>query len=310
MGILDIFLLTGIVSCPLALLHCQEHTIVMKRSLRVGYAGVDNPLFFHENNSMYLGDAKKSTDKLVALLGETMEEATTTVTCNGDLEAQEKHDAEQKKEEAFLASVPRLQEEAVLKVGVIKEVDSGERKIAVVPEAAKKLLQRGIRVLVEQGAGNDADFYDSYYEKAGATLLASAQAVMDQCDVLVKIREPTMHPQTGRHELEMLAPGKSMISFVGPRTDRGKELLEKARSCKVNLLAVDAIPRISRAQSLDVLSSQAKIAGYRAVVEAASNYQRFLNGEVTAAGSFPPSKVLGKQRISCSCFFCVRARVT
>lgn len=295
---------------PSWFVNITEHTVVMKRSLRVGYAGVDNPLFFHENNSMYLGDAKKSTDKLVALLGETTDEATATVTCCGDIEAQEKHDSEQKKEEEFLASISKLQEEAVLKVGVIKEVESGERKIAVVPEAAKKLLQKGVRVLVEQGAGDDADFYDSYYEKAGATLLASAQEVMDQCDILVKIREPTMHPQTGRHELEMLAPGKSMISFVGPRTDRGKELLEKAKSCKVNLLAVDAIPRISRAQSLDVLSSQAKIAGYRAVVEAASRYQRFLNGEVTAAGSFPPSKVLGKQRITDSVCFTGRVPVT
>lgn len=270
-------------------------TIVMKRSLRVGYAGVENPLFFHENNAMYLGDAKKSTDKLVALLGETVDEGTATVTIGGDLEAQEvqeKRDAEQRKDEAFLTSIPRLQEEATLKIGVIKEVELGERKIAVVPEAAKKLLQKGIQVLVEQGAGDDADFYDSYYEKAGATILASALEVMQQCDILVKIREPTDHPQTGLHELEMLAPGKSMICFVGPRTDKGKLLLEKAKQCKINLLAVDAIPRISRAQSLDVLSSQAKIAGYRAVVQAASNYQRFLNGEVTAAGSFPPSKVL------------------
>ena len=234
-----------------------------------------------------------STDKLVSLLGETKEDdQTATLTHNGDMEAQEKEDAEKKEEEEFLASVPKLQEEALLNIGVIKEVTAGERKIAIVPEAAKKLLQKGIRIFVEQGAGDSSDFYDSYYEKAGATILTSAVDVMNQCDVLVKIREPTVHPETGKHELEMLAPGKSMICFVGPRTDDGKALLEKAKECKVNLLAVDAIPRISRAQSLDVLSSQAKIAGYRAVIQAANTYQRFLNGEVTAAGSFPPSKVM------------------
>ena len=111
-------------------------------------------------------------------------------------------------------------------------------------------------------------------------------------DVVVKIREPEMHPITGIHEIDMLGQGKSMISFVGPRTDKGKALMAKAVSAGINLLAVDAIPRISRAQSLDVLSSQAKIAGYRAVVEAANEYQRFFNGEVTAAGSFAASKVL------------------
>jgi NAD(P) transhydrogenase subunit alpha len=101
-----------------------------------------------------------------------------------------------------------------------------------------------------------------------------------------------MHPVTKKHEINMLAKGKSMICFVGPRTDPGKELMEKAKAAGINLLAVDAIPRISRAQSLDVLSSQAKIAGYRAVIEAANCYQRFFNGEITAAGSFHAAKVL------------------
>ena len=90
----------------------------------------------------------------------------------------------------------------------------------------------------------------------------------------------------------MVPKGKTMISFVGPRTDGGKALMDKAAAAGINLLAVDAIPRISRAQSLDVLSSQAKIAGYRAVIEAANVYQRFLNGEVTAAGKFDACKIL------------------
>jgi H+-translocating NAD(P) transhydrogenase subunit alpha len=266
----------------------------MKRSLNVGYAGVENPLFLHENNGMYLGDAKKSTDRLVALMGEPTDNMAANV--NGttvDIEAAErKLDAERKKEEEFFASISKLQAEATLKLGIIKEIEGGERKIAVVPDGVKRLLQKGIRVFVEKGAGNEADLYDSDYDKAGATIVPTAEEVMQECDVLVKIREPTVHPVTGRHELEMLPAGKSMICFVGPRTEQGKELLTKAKDCMVNLLAVDAIPRISRAQALDVLSSQAKIAGYRAVVQGANHFQRFLNGEVTAAGSFPPSKVL------------------
>lgn len=262
----------------------------MKRSLNVGYAGIDNPLFFRENNAMYLGDAKKSTDKLIQLLGEKQPEKKDI---SGDEEAQESpKDAEQKKEEEFQDNISKLQEDAILKVGVIREMELGENKVAVVPDGAKRLLQKGIHVHIEANAGVAARFFDSDYEKAGATVLSSAQEIMDKCDVLVKIREPMVHPETDKHELEMLPSGKTIISFVSPRTDKGTELMERAKQRNINMLAVDAIPRISRAQSLDVLSSQAKIAGYRAVVEAANNYQRFLNGEMTPAGSFKPSKVL------------------
>jgi len=265
-----------------------KQTIVMKRSLRVGYAGVENPLFFRENNAMYLGDAKKSTDRLVALLGESKDGDDNTH--NTDIEAPKI--AEKKEEDDFVTKIPGLWEESFLKIGVVKEVDEGERKVAIVPEGAKRLLKAGIQVYVESGAGDGGDFYNSMYEAAGAKILGTAQEVFDAADMIIKIREPTMHPVTGKHEIEMLAKGKSLISFLGPRTDKGKELMEMGKKAGVNLLAVDAIPRISRAQSLDVLSSQAKIAGYRAIVEAANVYQKFLNGEVTAAGSFSPSKIM------------------
>jgi len=267
-----------------------KQTIVMKRSLRVGYAGVDNPLFTKENNAMYLGDAKKSTDKLVQLLGEGKDIDSDGQTHNTDIEAPAA--AAKKKEDEFIMTIPGLQAEAFLKIGVIKEVDAGEKKVAIVPEGCKRLLQSGIQVYVESGAGDGGDFYNSEYEACGAKLLGTAQEVFDMADMIIKIREPTTHPATGKHEIEMLSKGKSLISFLGPRLDTGKELMALGKKCGVNLLAVDAIPRISRAQSLDVLSSQAKIAGYRAIVEAASVYQKFLNGEVTAAGSFSPSKVM------------------
>jgi len=126
----------------------------------------------------------------------------------------------------------------------------------------------------------------------GCLILDTVTEVYDSVDVMIKIREPTVHPITGKHEIDMMQRGNTMISFVGPQTKLGAELLRKAKDAGVNLLAVDAIPRISRAQTLDTLSSQAKVAGYRAVIEAANSYQRFLNGEVTAAGSFPACKVL------------------
>lgn len=267
-----------------------RHTIVMKRSLNVGYAGVDNPLFINENNAMYLGDAKKSTERLVELLGDTEVEQTSVDTAT-DIEAA----GESKKQKAvdeFIAKIPTLKAEAYLKVGVVKEIADDEAKVALVPEGAKRLLKNGAQVFVESEAGHTGDFYNADYEAMGATVLATAQEVYDAVDVIVKIREPMKHPVTGKNEINMLSKGKSLISFVGPRTDPGKELMAIAKEAGVNLLAVDAIPRISRAQSLDVLSSQAKIAGYRAVVQAASMYQKFMNAEVTAAGSFQAAKVL------------------
>jgi NAD(P) transhydrogenase alpha subunit len=263
-----------------------KRSITMKRSLRVGYAGVDNPLFVKPNNSMYLGDAKTSLEKLLALLGETKESDK-----RGDVETAIAKKVE--KIDPFYDEIPALRQKTFLKVGVCKEVENdGEKRVAIVPDIAKRLLKSGIQVVIESAAGDGGGFYDGEYSKVGCQILDTAQEVYDDVDLIVKIREPIMHPITGKHEIEMLAEGKTMISFVGPRTDKGKELLDKAHAAGINLLAVDAIPRISRAQSLDVLSSQAKIAGYRAVVEAANVYQRFLNGEVTAAGSFAASKIM------------------
>jgi NAD(P) transhydrogenase alpha subunit len=260
-----------------------KQTIVMKRSLRVGYAGVENPLFLKENNAMYLGDAKDSTDKLVALLrAPTISSKQQLV--DGDAETL-RSDVESpsvvKKVEVdnFMMQIPSLQEAAYLKVGIV-------------PDGAKRLLKVGIQVFVETGAGNGGDFYDSQYNAAGAKVLSTAQAVYDIADVVVKIREPAIHPITGLHEINMLAKGKNLICFLGPRTNEGKALMELAKSAGISYLAMDAIPRISRAQSLDVLTSQAKIAGYRAVIDAAHVYQKFLNGETTGAGNFPPSKIL------------------
>lgn len=261
--------------------------ITMKRSLRVGYAGVDNPLFVKENNLMYLGDAKQSIDKLLTLLGNEGAHG-----AGGDIErAQVKK--KEVKVDTFFSHIPELQGNAFLKVGVCKEIaEEQEKRVAIVPDIAKRLLKSGVQVVVETTAGDGGGFYDGEYAKMGCQILGTAQEVYDAADVIIKIREPQLHPVTGQHELDMLASGKTMISFVGPRTAQGRELMDHAVAAGVNLLAVDAIPRVSRAQSLDVLSSQAKIAGYRAVVEAANIYQRFLNGEVTAAGSFAASKVL------------------
>jgi H+-translocating NAD(P) transhydrogenase subunit alpha len=263
----------------------------MKRSLGVGYAGIENPLFTKPNNFMYLGDAKKSTDALVTLLGspEAKKSDSDSDTHRSDVEAPI---VVHKVEDDFAQQVPMLRSSAFLKVGIVREAVGVERRVALGPDGVKRLLKMGIQPFVESGAGVCADFYDNQYEDAGAFVLSTAQAVFNEVDVVIKIREPAICPQTGRHEIDMVGEGKTIICSLGPRTDEGKANMDKARNAGVNLLAVDAIPRISRAQTLDVLSSQSKIAGYRAVIEATNHYQRLLNGETTAAGNFPPSKIL------------------
>jgi len=267
-----------------------KQTYVMKRTLRVGYAGVDNPLFVQENNAMFLGDAKSNVDQLVGLL---RDKAPTTAMLENDpvLSADVENVAVENNAvldpiDTFIADIPMLHEEAFLTIGVVNETDREEKRVALVPPAAKRLLKKGMRVILEKDAGIGAGFSDQSYEDIGVTILSNAKDIYASADVVIKIKEAT------KEDINMVQHGNTLISFVGPRTDNGQILMHLAAEAGINLIAVDAIPRVSRAQSLDVLSSQAKIAGYRSVYEAANVYQRFFNGEVTAAGKFDPCKVL------------------
>jgi hypothetical protein len=157
-----------------------KQTFVMKRSLNVGYAGVDNPLFIEPNNSMYLGDAKTSVDKLLALLGEKKGDSSVATKQASELTDVEAAESDSKKAEIvdeFTANIPSLQKAATVQLGVVKEVDKGEKRVAIVPETAKKLLQRGIQVLIEDGAGEGAGFSNQLYEKAGAMILPGKSGI-------------------------------------------------------------------------------------------------------------------------------------
>ncbi len=266
-------------------------TIVMKRTLAVGYAGVDNPLFVNENNAMYLGDAKKSVDSLVDLL-RAREPSTVTkfdAVTNGRTKVQAQSDA--KKAAAEATKLAALKKDAVIAVGVLKEIGENEKRVAIVPAACNRLLKGGIQLVVESGAGEGSTFTDATYEAAGAIVLPSAKEVVDKSHIIFKVNAPK-EIDDGNHEMDILGKGKTFISMIGARTTAGGELIDRAVKREISLLAMDSIPRISRAQSLDVLSSQAKIAGYRAVIEAAKIYQRFFNGEITAAGKFDACKVM------------------
>lgn len=177
-----------------------------------------------------------------------------------------------------------------LKVGIPKEVFPGERRVAATPDTAKTLKKMGFEVVIESGAGADATFSNQVYEQAGCQVVSDAAQLWDIADIILKVRAPQMHPTLDRHEVELLDEGKTLISFIWPA--QNEALLKQLAERKANVLAMDAIPRISRAQKMDALSSMANIAGYRAVVESANNFGRFFTGQITAAGKVPPAKVL------------------
>ena len=177
-----------------------------------------------------------------------------------------------------------------MKIGIPKEVHLGEKRVATTPEAAEKIIKLGFEVFVESGAGLAADISDEAYQQVGVKIVPHAKALWRESDIVMKVRAPEAHPELGLDETEMLQEGATLISFIWPA--QNPQLLEKLASKNVNVLAMDSVPRISRAQKLDALSSMANIAGYRAVIEAAQHFGRFFTGQITAAGKIPPAKVL------------------
>src|SRR5262245_12251548 len=177
-----------------------------------------------------------------------------------------------------------------MRIGVPKEVHEGERRVATTPEVASQLQKLGFTVAVESGAGVHASFEDSAYRAAGVTIVDDAQTVWSSSDIILKVRGPEHHPVLHRDEVDLLHKGQVLIAFLWPgqNPDLLKRLVEKG----VTALAMDSVPRISRAQKMDALSSMANIGGYRAVIEAAEHFGPFFTGQITAAGRIPPAKVL------------------
>jgi NAD(P) transhydrogenase subunit alpha len=170
-----------------------------------------------------------------------------------------------------------------MKIGVPREIYAGEKRVATTPEVAAQLINLGFDVAVESGAGTAANFSDAAYEAAGCSI-ASTDRIWSDSDIILKVRGPE------KEEAERLKSGQTLISFLWPA--QNPELLQLLTERGVTAMAMDSIPRISRAQKVDALSSMANIAGYRAVVEAAQHFGRFFTGQITAAGKVPPAKVL------------------
>jgi NAD(P) transhydrogenase subunit alpha len=171
-----------------------------------------------------------------------------------------------------------------LKIGAPKEIEPGESRVAMTPDSAGQLQKLGYECVIEAGAGAAAGFSDAAYEAAGVEVVKTAAALWKAADIVAKVRPPT------EAEAKRLRDGQTLISFFWP--GQNEALMELAKSKGANVIAMDMVPRISRAQKMDALSSMANIAGYRAVIEAGNNFGRFFTGQVTAAGKVPPAKVL------------------
>jgi len=169
-------------------------------------------------------------------------------------------------------------------LGTPKESIRGESRVAMTPESAQQLERLGYKCLIETGAGVCAGFLDDAYRAVGVDVVPTAAALWASADVVAKVRPPE------QSEAEQLRDGQTLVSFFYPA--QSKELLELCGRQGANVIAMDMVPRISRAQKMDALSSMANIAGYRAVIEAGNNFGRFFTGQVTAAGKVPPAKVL------------------
>jgi NAD(P) transhydrogenase subunit alpha len=167
-------------------------------------------------------------------------------------------------------------------IGIPRESLPGETRVAATPQTVGQIIKLGYNVVVESGAGAAASFSDGAYIEAGADIGSSDQTW--DADIVLKVNAPD------DPEIAALRDGATLVSLISPALK--PDLVDKLAARPITVLAMDAVPRISRAQSLDVLSSMANIAGYRAVVEAAHSFGRFFTGQVTAAGKVPPAKVL------------------
>ncbi|MCK9175251.1 MAG: Re/Si-specific NAD(P)(+) transhydrogenase subunit alpha [Desulforhopalus sp.] len=173
-----------------------------------------------------------------------------------------------------------------MQIGIPKEQLAGEKRIAATPSTVAQLKKLGFTVAVEKGAGLNANFSDEAYLEAGAELVEKEAAW--QSDIVLKINGPITTDQ--EDEIELLREGTTLISLISPA--QNEEMLSRLAAKGVTTMAMDMVPRISRSQSMDVLSSMANIAGYRAVIEAAHHFGRFFSGQITAAGKVPPAKVM------------------
>jgi NAD(P) transhydrogenase subunit alpha len=177
-------------------------------------------------------------------------------------------------------------------IGIVKEIMHGEGRVSATPETVKKYREDGFQVLVENGAGQGALFSDEQYRQAGAEMLSDCAEIYRRADLILKVKEPLFNADRGVHELDMMHAGQYLITFIHPASPANHEMVRKMAAKGVIALTLDGVPRISRAQKMDALTSMSTCAGYKGILIAASNLTKFIPQIFTAVGMIKPCNVL------------------
>ncbi|OII76967.1 NAD alpha subunit family protein [Cryptosporidium andersoni] len=269
-----------------------KKVIVSKRSLGRGYAAIDNPLFFKPNTRMLFGNAKDRLTEILSNINIYVPEKTTkllddSIDSDNDSNIEQLDDtkgtgsAESTKKSGSSNSEEYLTPSLTL--GVLKEDSEKEKLVAIAPNYVKKLRKIGFRVLVESGAGNYSKYSDNMYEDASCTILATKQDVISRSNVIIKVQKPS------EEEISYMTSGQVLVSNIWPA--QNPNLLQQLAEKGVTTVALDEVPRTTRAQRLDIRSSMSNLAGYRAVIEAFARLPKLSKPSITAAGRVDAAKV-------------------
>lgn len=177
-------------------------------------------------------------------------------------------------------------------IGIPKEIMHDEARVAATPETVGKFVKDGFEVMVEKTAGDGALYHDEDYAKEGAKLVDGPQEIFDKADMILKVKEPLFNEQLGKHEVEMMHAGQMLITFIHPASPVNHEMVKKLTKQAVTAITLDGIPRISRAQNLDALTSMSTCAGYKGILMAANHLTTFMPQMFTAVGQIKPAKVM------------------
>ena len=178
-----------------------------------------------------------------------------------------------------------------LVISVPKEIMPGEKRVAATPETVKKLVSQGATLLVEESAGLGSYFSDAEYVEAGATIVGDVEELFSKANIIFKVKEPQFNHQVGKHEVDLMKAEQVLITFLHPAAPANHEMIQNLTAKGVTALTLDGIPRISRAQAMDALTSMSTVAGYKSVLMAANRVPKFLPMIGTAIGMMPPANV-------------------
>lgn len=177
-------------------------------------------------------------------------------------------------------------------VGIPKEIMPGEARVAATPETVKKFIADGATVIIETGAGEKCHYHDAQYIEAGAQMIPNPKEIFERADLILKVKEPLFNEELGVHEVDMMHAGQYLITFIHPATPVNHDMVRKLAKNGVIGLTLDGIPRISRAQNMDALTSMSTCAGYKGIIMAADDLSFFIPQMFTAVGMLKPAQVL------------------